>query len=79
MEYYLGIIRYMVKVPSQMTPHTMIGSKDKGEWLQLELHQLIKASTKELAKETLEESWEKENKEGYMLRGMRINDTIIGK
>lgn len=79
MEYYLGIIRYKIFVPIQLTLSTPIGSNTRKQ-IQRELVQLVHASNKEQAKKALTEYWEKDkgHDKAFLLDEIRINDTIYG-
>jgi len=69
MEYFLGKIRFLLKIEYDF------GMEENIEG---ELSHLVKASDKDLARIALLEYWEKENN-GAVLLEARIYDTIFGK
>lgn len=69
MEYFLGLLRFKVKIEYNNGTEETIDS---------EMTQLVKASSKELAREALLEYWEKEIN-GAILIEARINDTVCGR
>ena len=69
MEYFLGLLRFRVKLEYNNGTEENIDS---------EMTQLVKASSKELAREALLEYWEKESN-GAILIEARINDTVCGR
>ena len=69
MEYFLGLLRFRVKLEY---------NNGTEETIESELTQLVKASNKELAREALLEYWEKESN-GAILIEARINDTVCGR
>lgn len=68
MEYFLGLLRFKVKIEHNNATE---------ETFDCEMTQLVKASSKELAREALLEYWEKEGN-GAILVEARINDTVCG-
>ena len=68
MEYYLGLLRFRVKLEYDNGTEETIDS---------EMTQLVKASSKENARKALLDYWEKESN-GAILIEARINDTVCG-
>lgn len=69
MEYFLGLLRFRVKLEY---------NNEIEETIESEMTQLVKASNKELAREALLDYWEKESN-GAVLIEARINDTVFGR
>lgn len=69
MEYFLGLLRFRVKLEC---------NNGTEETIESEMTQLVKASNKELARVALLDYWERECN-GAILIEARINDTVCGK